>query len=597
MEERWMLHTKRADFQAIGQRYGIDPVLARIIRNREIIGWNAIDRYLNGTVNDLYDPLLMKGMREAADLVDLAIRRGEGITIASDFDDDGIFSSMILWTAIRKLGGKAVIDTPNRVLEGYGLNKRMVDQAYARGDGMILTCDNGIAAFEAVAYARELGIVVAVTDHHEVLYEEQEDGSKCYRYPDANVIVDPRQPDCSYPFPKLCGAGVAWKLVQVLYERRKVEKEALYTLLEYTAIATVADVMDLVGENRIIVREGLRRLAATENKGLRALIAVCGLEGKKLTAYHIGFVIGPCFNAAGRLETARLALDLLTETEEKKVYQKALQLKQLNDIRKDMTQKGVDQAVSIIESGNQSDRKVLCICLSDCHESLAGIIAGRIRERYYRPTFIFTETEEGLKGSGRSIEAYNMYAGLIGCRDLLGRFGGHPMAAGLSLPRHNFAELSRRLNEQCPLEQSDMIPIVRIDAAMPIHYLSEKLIQSLERLEPFGKGNEKPLFAEQHFSILKASIIGKNKNGMKLYVRNKAGAAIEALYFGDIPKLQQFLVKEYGKEQVDRMYRGLENTIDVAFTYYPSLNEFRGVRTMQIVIQNYCRIKTASDEK
>lgn len=591
MEERWMLRTKRADFQAIGQRYGIDPVLARIIRNRDVEGWDAIDHYLYGTVEDLYDPLLMKGMKETADLVEASISRGEGITVASDFDDDGIFASMILWTAIRRLGGKVVIDTPDRVREGYGLNRRIVEQAHARGDGMILTCDNGIAAFEPIAYARELGMTVAVTDHHEVLYEDQADGSRVYQYPPANTIVDPRQPECTYPFPKLCGAGVAWKLVQVLYDRQGIEKEELYVLLEYAAIATVADVMDLVEENRIIVREGLRRLGSTENKGLRALIKACGLEGKKLTAYHIGFIIGPCFNAAGRLETVKLALELLTETMEGAAEQKAMRLKELNDSRKDMTQKGVEQAISIIEAEKKEQDKVLCICLTDCHESLAGIIAGRIRERYYRPTFIFTEVEDGLKGSGRSIESYNMYAGLVNCKDLLGRFGGHPMAAGLSLPKENFRELSRRLNEQCTLTEKDMTPIVRIDAAMPIHYLSEGLIESLELLEPFGKGNEKPLFAEQHFAIMKGSIIGKNRNVMKFYVLNRAGASIEALYFGDIPKLEQFLVEEYGKDQVDRMYRGQANDIDIAFTYYPSINEFRGTRTLQIVVQNYCRIK------
>lgn len=592
MKERWMLRTKRAEFNAIAKKYNIDPVLARIIRNRDIEGDDAIYEYLYGTVEDLHEPLLMKGMKETADLVDFMVAHKKGITVASDFDDDGIFASMILWTGIRRIGGKVTIDTPDRVKEGYGLNHRIVDQAFARKDKMILTCDNGIAAFEAIAYAKSLGLTVCVTDHHEVLFEEQENGVRKYRYPEADTIVDPRQPACTYPFPKLCGAGVAWKLIQVLYERHQIPKEELYELLEYTAIATVADVMDLTGENRIIVREGLSRLEHTKNQGLRALIKLCDLEEKKISAYHIGFIIGPCFNAAGRLETVKVALELLTEKREGAAMEKAARLKALNDERKDMTQKGVEQAIELIDTNHLDSNKVLCICLKNCHESLAGIIAGRIREQYYRPTFIFTEVESGLKGSGRSIEGYHMYENLVKCKQLIGKFGGHPMAAGLSLPKENFELFTKTINELCTLTENELIPVVRIDAPVPIHYLTEGFIESLERLEPFGKANEKPLFAEQHFNVMKASIIGKNRNVMKLFVLNQAGASIEALYFGDIVKLERFMIEEYGKEQVDRMYRGQANTIDIAFTYYPSVNEFRGTRTMQIVIQNYCRIRT-----
>lgn len=589
MKEKWVLTAKKAEYQKIGERFHIDPLLAKLIRNRDITEEQDIKVYLYGTLEDLHDPLLLKGMKEAADLVEAAIRQGKQITVASDFDDDGIFASMVLWTGIRRLGGKVVIDTPDRVSEGYGLNERIVDAAIQNGSEMILTCDNGIAAFEAVAYAKEKGMQVVVTDHHEVLFSE-ENGKKVYHYPQADAIVNHKQPDCPYPFKCLCGAGVAYKLIQVLYERAGVPKEELYELLEYTAIATVADVMDLQGENRIIVKEGLRRLPQTRNVGLSAIIKATGLDGKSISAYHIGFVIGPCFNAAGRLETAQTALSLLMETDEAAAMEKAMELKELNDARKDMTLKGVEQALEQIQKEGLEDDRVLCIRLHDCHESLVGIIAGRIREAYHRPVYVFTDGTEGIKGSGRSIEAYNMYQKLVPQGHLLSRFGGHPMAAGLSLPEENLPLLRKALNEECGLTEADLVPVVRIDAPLPVQYITEQLIAELELLEPFGKGNPKPLFAEQHFRILKAAVLGKNKNVLKLQVMNRQGAVIEALYFGDIEEWNRFVIEEYGQAQLDCAYRGRENHIDLAFTYYPSVNEFRGVKTLQIVIQNYCRI-------
>lgn len=589
MREKWMLTSKRADYQEIGKRFGIDPLLAKLIRNRDIIEETDIAAYLNGTVKDMHDPLLLKGMKEAADLVEAAIRQGKQITVASDFDDDGIFASMVLWTGIRRLGGKVVLDTPDRISEGYGLNERIVDAAVAQGSKMILTCDNGIAAFEAVTYAREKGLQVVITDHHEVLFSE-ENGEKVYHYPNANAIVNHKQPDCPYPFKCLCGAGVAYKLIQVLYDRAGIPEEELYPLLEYTAIATVADVMDLQGENRIIVKEGLRRLPNTANTGLAAIIKATGLDGKPISAYHIGFVIGPCFNAAGRLETAQTALSLLMETNEAAAMEKAAELKELNDARKDMTRKGLEQALSRIQEDGLEQDKVLCIRLHDCHESLVGIIAGRVRETYHRPVYVFTDAAEGIKGSGRSIEAYDMYQKLVPCGHLLSRFGGHPMAAGLSLPEENLPLLRAALNADCGLTEGDLVPVVRIDAALPIQYITEGLIEQLELLEPFGKGNPKPLFAEQHFRVLRAAILGKNRNVLKLQVMNRQGAVIEALYFGNIEEWDSFVAAEYGREQLDLVYHGKDNRVDLAFTYYPSVNEFRGVKTLQIVIQNYCRI-------
>ena len=591
MRERWRVYGKKADFNRIAQTFHISPVTARIIRNRDVDGEDAIRRYLYGTVEDLYDPRRMKDMGKAADLVEEAVRNGVKIAISSDFDVDGIFSGMILLEGILRIGGEASVYTPDRVKEGYGLNDRIVEEAHSEGYGMILTCDNGIAAAEPILRAKELGMTVVVTDHHEVPYTLEESGERRYHLPAADAVVDHKQEDCPYPFKKLCGAGVTYKLIQILYERFGVEREELYRLLEYAAIATVADVMDLEGENRIIVREGLRRLGATKNLGLQALMEVNGMDPKHLTAYHIGFIIGPCFNAAGRLETVKMAFDLLKAKTREEATARAETLKELNDSRKNMTQKGVEQAVEVIEQSPWKQDKILLVRLHGCHESLVGIIAGRIREKYYKPVFVFTDAEEGIKGSGRSIEGYHMFDGLMQCQDLLERFGGHAMAAGLSLKEENLEPLRKRLNDACTLTQEELTPLVQIDVPMPLSYITEELIEEFKLLEPFGKGNTKPIFAQQHFQIAKGSIIGKNKNVMKFQVIGQDNTAMEALYFGDLDDLIQLIKTEYGEEQFERMMEGRRNDVDLAFTYYPSVNEFRGRRSLQIVIQNYCRIR------
>lgn len=591
MRERWRVYGKKADFNRIAQTFHISPVTARIIRNRDVDGEDAIRRYLYGTVEDLYDPRRMKDMGKAADLVEEAVRNGVKIAISSDFDVDGIFSGMILLEGILRIGGEASVYTPDRVKEGYGLNDRIVEEAHSEGYGMILTCDNGIAAAEPILRAKELGMTVVVTDHHEVPYTLEESGERRYHLPAADAVVDHKQEDCPYPFKKLCGAGVTYKLIQILYERFGVEREELYRLLEYAAIATVADVMDLEGENRIIVREGLRRLGETRNLGLQALMEVNGMDPKHLTAYHIGFIIGPCFNAAGRLETVKMAFDLLKAKTREEAAARAETLKELNDSRKNMTQKGVEQAVEVIEQSPWKQDKILLVRLHGCHESLVGIIAGRIREKYYKPVFVFTDAEEGIKGSGRSIEGYHMFDGLMQCQDLLERFGGHAMAAGLSLKEENLEPLRKRLNDACTLTQEELTPLVQIDVPMPLSYITEELIEEFKLLEPFGKGNTKPIFAQQHFQIAKGSIIGKNKNVMKFQVIGQDNTAMEALYFGDLDDLIQLIKTEYGEEQFERMMEGRRNDVDLAFTYYPSVNEFRGRRSLQIVIQNYCRIR------
>lgn len=589
--EKWILETKKADFNAIAKRHKISPVLARIMINRGVTTEEAIEKYLQGTVFDLYTPFLLKDIEKAAAIVQSAIQNKVKITIASDFDVDGIFASMVLFTAFTRIGAKASIDTPNRVTEGYGLNRRMIEEAKQKEVGLIVTCDNGISAIEPIAYAKSLGMQVVVTDHHEVPFEEQEDGSRHYITPKADAIVNPKQLDCKYPFKKLCGAGVAYKLVQVLYEQFGVSQEELHKLLEYVAIATVADVMDLEDENRIIVKQGLSLLRHTKNKGLAALIRVNNLDSQKIEAYHIGFILGPCFNAAGRLDTVKMALDLLLCQEENQAEQMAGDLKALNESRKEMTVKGLEQAIEMIETTSIKQDKVLLVQLKNCHESLVGIIAGRLREKYHKPALVFVEVEEGIKGSGRSIEAYNMFEELIKCKTLLGKFGGHPMAAGLSLPLENLEPLRRQLNENTTLTEADFIPIVRIDVPMPIGYITETFIEELELLEPFGKGNTKPIFAEQHFSILGGAIIGKNKNVLKLRVKNRNQDVIDAIYFGDVEAFVRYVIKEFGQTEVDAMLQGEKNNIDLAFTYYPNINEFMGNKTLQIVIQGYCTIK------
>lgn len=588
--EKWVLETKRGDFYKTAEEYGISPVLARIMVNRGVTEDEQIRKYLQGTLEDLYEPELLFDMDKAVTLLVKHIDQGDCLVIASDFDVDGIFSSMILYTAFSRVGAACFVETPNRVTEGYGLNRRIVDSALEKGAKLLITCDNGIAALDAVEYAKEKGLTVIVTDHHEVPFEEQEDGTRVYVKPKADAIVNPKQAECNYPFPKLCGAGVAFKVAQMLYRHYGVPKDEMKQLLEYTAIATVADVMDLEDENRIFVKYGLKLLEQTKNKGLHAILKVNDLLDKKISAYHIGFIIGPCFNAAGRLETVKSALGLLMCNNEAEAEKKAMELKLLNESRKEMTVKGLEQAIEKIENSDLMEDKVLLVKLENCHESLVGIIAGRIRERYHKPALVFTEVEEGIKGSGRSIEAYNMFEELLKCKHLLTRFGGHPMAAGLSLETKHLEPLRKLLNENSNLTEEDLRPVVRIDVALPVGYITENFINQLELLEPFGKGNEKPIFAEQHFKLMGGTLIGKNKNVFKGVVQNQNGDRIEAIYFGDVDAFTNFLVEEYGQQQYENMLRGDANTIDIGLTYYPSINEFRGRKTLQMVIQNYCKI-------
>ncbi len=590
-KERWRLYAKKADFAAISKAYGINQVTARIMRNRGVETKEEIESYLKGDLDYLSDPALMKDADKAASLLEAAIANNELIAISSDFDNDGIFSGLLLKEAIIELGGCAAIFTPNRVMEGYGVNSRIVEEANARGASVLLTCDNGIAAFEAIDEAKKLGMTVIVTDHHEVPFEEH-DGKKIYILPKADAIVDPKQEDCAYPFKSLCGTGVAYQLMTLLFRRMKRTISHQEIFLQYTAIATVADVMELVGENRILVRKGLSYLNHTNHTGLRALMEVCGIAPEQVRAYHIGFILGPCFNAAGRLDTIVHALELLESKEYDQALALAGELWAMNEERKELTRVGTERAVELIEHATWKDEHVYLVYIKDCHESVAGIIAGRLRERYYRPVLVFTDaSEEGqIKASGRSIDDYDMFTELSAFRNLFLRFGGHKMAAGLTMEKKNLEILRDGLNARCTLTQTQLMPLVMIDAAMPLGYISEEVIADLEKLEPFGRANEKPLFAQQHLSVLRLSRIGKNRNVVKMSVMGPEGIIMDALYFGDTDVFFDFLEEEYGRDNVAAALRGMRNTIDIGVTYYPQINEFQGKRSLQIVIQNYCRV-------
>ena len=590
-KERWRLYTKKADFAAISKTYGINQVTARIMRNRGVETKEEIESYLKGDLDYLSDPALMKDADKAASLLEAAIANNELIAISSDFDNDGIFSGLLLKEAIIELGGRAAIFTPNRVMEGYGVNSRIVEEANAKGASVLLTCDNGIAAFEAIEEAKKLGMTVIVTDHHEVPFEEH-DGKKTYLLPKADAIVDPKQEDCAYPFKSLCGTGVAYQLMTLLFRRMKRTMSRQEIFLQYTAIATVADVMELVGENRILVRKGLSYLNHTNHIGLRALMEVCGIAPEQVRAYHIGFILGPCFNAAGRLDTIVHALALLESKEYDQALALAGELWAMNEERKELTRVGTERAVELIEHATWKDEHVYLVYIKDCHESVAGIIAGRLRERYYRPVLVFTDaSEEGqIKASGRSIDDYDMFTELSAFRNLFLRFGGHKMAAGLTMEKKNLEILRDGLNARCTLTQTQLMPLVMIDAAMPLGYISEEVIADLEKLEPFGRANEKPLFAQQHLSVLRLSRIGKNRNVVKMSVMGPEGIIMDALYFGDTDVFFDFLEEEYGRDNVAAALRGMRNTIDIGVTYYPQINEFQGKRSLQIVIQNYCRV-------
>ena len=584
MRERWIIETKKADFNGLAKQLKVSPLVVRCMVNRGLTDEMIMYTYLYGTLEDLHNPFLMKDMEKAVSIVQEAKQRGDKIAIASDFDCDGIFSGYILLKGLTRLGFDCRIFTPDRVQEGYGLNERIIEEALEDERTLLITCDNGIAAVSEVAYEKQKGMTVIVTDHHEV--QEQ--------MPEADAVLDPKQEGETYPFHGLCGGGVAFKFICALYEQLEIPEKEKWDLLEYVAIATVADVMELQGENRLLVKYGLQALKKTKNIGLQSLIELQGLADKELNAGHIGFVLGPCFNAAGRIATVEKSFDLLLEEEVAKAKTKAEELKSINEERKQMTEEGAKEAFRMLEEREKEDAlpPVLIVLLPDTHESLVGIIAGRLKEKYNHPVIVFTRVEDGLvKGSGRSIESYHMFQKLMECHDLMERFGGHKMAAGMTLKEENLPELKRRLNANAGLCEKDFFKEIRIDAPMPIGYATEQLIYEFSRMEPFGVGNPKPMFAEQHFRIIKGQRLGKEKNVLKLRVENTQGNQCDAMYFGHIEDFEEFVIREWGEKELARMYEGKENHLDIAFTYFPMVNEFRGNRSIQIQISGYCRVR------
>ena len=572
--EKWFVAMKKADFNGIAEKYQISPIIARLMRNRDVIGDEAIDFYLNGTVEDLYDGLLMKDMDRAVDILKEKIEEGKKIRVIGDYDIDGVNATYILQQGLAGLGADVDTDIPDRIKDGYGLNQMLIDRALEDDVDTIITCDNGIAAMNEIAYGKENGMTIVVTDHHEVPYLE-ENGEKKHLLPPADAVVDPHRADCEYPFKGLCGAAVAYKLVEVLYRvSGKSEQEVEHlqeSLMENVAIATIGDVMDLVGENRVFVKNGLELLKTTKNEGLHALMQCTGVDTANLNTYHIGFVIGPCINAGGRLDTAKRALELLNASNRREAVTLAADLKELNDSRKEMTEEGVEEAVRQIESSSWKDDQVLVVYLPECHESIAGIIAGRIKERYYRPTFVLTKGETGVKGSGRSIEAYDMFTEMSRCRELFTKFGGHKLAAGLSLEEEKVEVFRKRINELADLTEEDLQMKVSIDMRLPFPYINEELIHELKILEPFGKGNGKPLFAESKLRVIQPRIFGKNRNVLKCRLEDQQGNQMEAVYFGEV----EDCLRQMEKKQI------------MSFTYYPSINEYMGRRTIQLTIVNY----------
>lgn len=569
--EKWVVAAKKADFNLIGRQFHIDPVIARLIRNRDVVGEEKIKEYLLGTIDTLPSPWLMKDMKKAVDILEKKIQQEAKIRIIGDYDIDGVTSTYILLKGLTRIGANVDTYIPDRVADGYGIHEHLIDRAESDKIDTIVTCDNGIAASAEIQMAKEKGMTVIVTDHHEIPYRE-ENGERRVILPPADAILNPKQYDCLYPNKNLCGAVVAFKYITALYERFDIQKKELEDYYELVAIATVGDVMDLQGENRILVKKGLRRLPNTKNKGLQELIRANNLEDSKITAYHIGFVLGPCINASGRLDTAARSLALLNAPTKEEAAKLAGDLTALNQSRKALTEKGKEEAIQLIETTELKNDRVLVVYLPECHESLAGIIAGRLREKYHKPAFVLTRGEKCAKGSGRSIESYSMYDELIKCADLMVQFGGHPMAAGLSIEEENIEKFREQLNQNCTLTEEDLRPKIVIDVAMPISYITKELVEQISLLEPFGKGNVKPIFAQKGLRVLDSNIIGKNKNVVKLKLLDPQGAIIEGIYFGEADDFMNFIREKDS----------------ISVTYYPEINRFRGRESLQIIIQNYC---------
>lgn len=581
--EKWLLRNRKVDLKAMSEKYKISQLLCKLMVNRDIIDENIINSYINPVYKYLHSPKTMKDVVIAVDIIKRKIQENKKIRIIGDYDVDGIISVFILYTALKKCGANVDYEIPDRIKDGYGINENIVKVAYDEGVDTIITCDNGISAIDQIQYAKDLGLTVIVTDHHDVPFIE-EDGVRTFLSSQADAIINPKQIECEYKFKSICGAGVAFKLMEALYEEIGMDKEECYKLIEFVAIATVCDVVDLIDENRIFVKNGLEMLNNSKNIGINALKKACGLEDKEITAYHLGFVIGPCLNASGRLDSAKKGLELLLMEDDEEAKNLAQEIVDLNDARKHMTKEGVDRAINIIDSTDINNDNILVVYIPDIHESLAGIVAGRVKEKYNKPTIILTKSEEGVKGSARSIEEYNMFEGLLACKELLDKFGGHPMAAGLSLQEDKVYELRIALNNKCELTDEDLTRKIMIDSSLPLEYLNLHLIEELNVLEPFGKGNSKPVFGVRDAKITKAMLLGKDKNVLKLKLLTNNNITIDAMIFNDLENFESKIIEKYGNEELDNLYNKSNNNIPMDFTFYPSINEWNGNKSIQIVV-------------
>ena len=581
--EKWLLRNRKVDLKAMSEKYKISQLLCKLMVNRDIIDENIINSYINPVYKYLHSPKTMKDVVIAVDIIKRKIQENKKIRIIGDYDVEGIISVFILYTALKKCGANVDYEIPDRIKDGYGINENIVKVAYDEGVDTIITCDNGISAIDQIQYAKDLGLTVIVTDHHDVPFIE-EDGVRTFLSSQADAIINPKQIECEYKFKSICGAGVAYKLMEALYEEIGMDKEECYKLIEFVAIATVCDVVDLIDENRIFVKNGLEMLNNSKNIGINALKKACGLEDKEITAYHLGFVIGPCLNASGRLDSAKKGLELLLMEDDEEAKNLAQEIVDLNDARKNMTKEGVDRAINIIDSTDINNDKILVVYIPDIHESLAGIVAGRVKEQYNKPTIILTKSEEGVKGSARSIEEYNMFEGLLACKELLDKFGGHPMAAGLSLQEDKVDELRIALNNKCELTDEDLTRKIMIDSSLPLEYLNLHLIEELNVLEPFGKGNSKPVFGVRDSKITKAMLLGKDKNVLKLKLLTNNNITIDAMIFNDLENFESKIIEKYGNEELDNLYNKSNNNIPMDFTFYPSINEWNGNKSIQIVV-------------
>ena len=584
---KWILKNPKVDFENMSRTLGVSELICRVLVNRKIYEHIDALAFINPELSKLYNPRLMKDLGKAADIIKDKINLGKKIRIVGDYDVDGVISTYILMEALTHCGAVVDYDIPHRVHDGYGINVSIVEKAYKDGIDTIITCDNGIAAIEQIKHAKQLGMTVIVTDHHEVPFVVCEDGSRCHVIPDADAVVDCKQTDCEYPFKLLCGAGVAFKLVQVLFEEFHISKDIEERLYEMVAIATVCDVVDLVSENRIFVKKGLKTLGNTKNPGLLALLMETGIHDKELSVYHLGFIIGPCINASGRLECARKGLEMLLCKNIDDAIPLARELAQLNAERKSMTQEGIEEVCAAIENTDIKNDKVFIIYNKNIHESIAGIIAGKIREKYNVPTLVLTDSENGVKGSGRSIEEYNMFEELLACRDLLDKIGGHPMAAGLSLPYENIELLRRAMNENTVLTEDDLVPKLYIDAQVPIETISLSMAQEISILEPYGKGNSKPVFADKNVAVTRATVIGANKNVLKLKLSKKTGKSIDAIYFGSIEDFDNYISTKFGENEKNLMYEGKINNVVLDLAFNIDINQYNNMKSVQLVLQNF----------